>query len=150
MDVFRNAWESRVELMVFDSVAAGKRLDPAGMERLTQAVASEYSIWFGPNSEKLYQWVQPIQLYTWPLYRVNYALAQLLALRYLDLLHQDPRRFAAGYAALLRNGYDAPPDVLLKRFLNIDFANWRELTTSATAVLDKWVADYSSVSGAAP
>ena len=153
MGVFQNAWESRVELMVFDSVAAGRPLDPAGMERLTQTVASEYSIWFGPNSEKLYQWVQPIQLYTWPLYRVNYVLAQLLALRYLDLLHRDPEAFAAGYAALLRNGYDAPPELLLKRFLNIDFADWRELTASATAVLDKWVADYTGrkpVSGAAP
>ena len=149
MGVFANGWESRVELMVFDSVAAGRPLDPDGMERLTQNVASEYSVWFGPGSEKLHQWVQPIQLYTWPLYRVNYVLAQLLALRYLDMLHKDPAGFAKRYAALLRNGYDAPPGVLLQKFMNIDFADWKGLTTSATGVLEQWVSDYAGGSRSA-
>jgi oligoendopeptidase F len=70
---------------------------------------------------------------------VNYVIAKLLALRYVDMLHQDPSGFRTRYAALLRNGYDAPPAVLLKRFLDIDIADTKALVGSATKVLDEWV-----------
>lgn len=142
LELFRNAHESTVELQLYDSVAAGRFLDADAVERLMQAVGSKFSIWYGPGSEKELAWVQPIQFYTRPLYRVNYVIAKLLALRYLDMLHQDPVNFRARYGALLRNGYDAPPADLLKRFLAIDLADSKALVLSASRVLDRWLASY--------
>ena len=139
LELFRNGYESMLELQLYDSVSAGRLLDADAVERLTQTVGSQFTIWLGPGSERGLAWVQPIQFYTWPLYRVNYVIAKLLALRYLDMLHQDPSGFRTRYAALLRNGYDAPPGVLLKRFLGIDFADTKALVGSATKVLDEWV-----------
>jgi oligoendopeptidase F len=108
-------------------------------------VGSRFSIWLGPGSERELAWAQPIQFYTRPLYRVNYVIAKLLALRYLDLLHQDPSGFRARYAALLRNGYDAPPTTMLKRFLDIDFADSKALVGSASKVLDEWARGTATV-----
>ena len=134
-ELFRNAFESLLELQIYDSVSAGRPPDADGIERLTQAVGSRFSIWFGAGGREL-AWGQPIQFFTRPLYRVHYVIAKLLALRYLDMLHQDPRGFSTRYAALLRNGYDAPPAVLLKRFLDIDFTDSKALVGSASRVFE--------------
>jgi oligoendopeptidase F len=82
--------------------------------------------------------VQPIQFYTWPLYRVNYVLARLLALGYLDQMHRDPAGFQMRYLQLLRNGYDAPPDVLLKRIMGIDLRD-ESLVNGAVDVIAGWM-----------
>jgi oligoendopeptidase F len=65
-------------------------------------------------------WINIPHYFRNPLYRVNYLYARLLALKYYELYERDPKAFAAGYLALQRNGYDAAPDVLLKRFLGIE------------------------------
>ena len=116
-DVFRFGWESALEEQIFDSTAAGRALGADAIEAMTQVTASRFSTWFGPGSERKLAWMQPTQFFTRPLYRLNYVYARLLALRYLDLFHADPAGFPARYVALLRNGYDAPPDALLTRFV---------------------------------
>jgi len=65
-------------------------------------------------------WINIPHYFRNPLYRVNYLYARLLALKYYELYKRDPKAFASGYLALQRNGYDAAPDVLLKRFLGIE------------------------------
>jgi len=132
-------WESLLELQIYDSVATGGSLDANDIERLTQNVASRFSVWFGGNGGRELAWVQPIQFYTWPLYRVNYVIAELLALQYLDKLHRDPADFAKKYGALLRNGYDAPPEQLLQRFLGVSLSNPDALVNSAVNVIQQWV-----------
>lgn len=136
--VFRNGWESRLEQQLFDSVAAGRRPGADDIEAMTQATAARYSVWFGPGSERRLAWVQPTQFYTRPLYRINYVYANLLALRYLDLLHRDPSAFARRYGALLGNGYDAPPDALLRRFVDTRLDD-PALVRGAARVLASWV-----------
>lgn len=136
---FRNSWESLLELQIYDSAAAGRNLDADAIERLTQNVASRFSVWFGGNDARELAWVQPIQFYTWPLYRVNYVIAKLLALEYLDKLHRDPAGFAKKYGALLRNGYDAPPEELLQRFLGVSLSNPDSLVASAVNVIEQWL-----------
>jgi len=138
LDLFRNSHESLLELDIYDSAAAGRRLSADDIEALTQRTGAAFSVWFGPGSERELQWLQPIQFYTWPLYRVNYTLAKLLALRYLDQLHRDPAGFQARYVQLLRNGYDAPPDVLLRRFMNIDLRDSKSLVDGAIGVITDW------------
>jgi oligoendopeptidase F len=137
--LFRSAHESLLELQIFDSVAAGRMLSADAVEALTQRTGAVYSVWYGPGTEHELAWVQPIQFYTWPLYRANYVLAKLLALRYLDQLHRDPPAFRGRYLQLLRNGYDAPPDVLLRRFMNIDLRDGASLVDGAVRVIVDWM-----------
>jgi oligoendopeptidase F len=140
-EVFRLGHESLVELEVYDSAAAGRLLNADEIERLTQSLGTRFSVWFGPGSERQLAWTQPIQFFTRPLYRVNYVYAKILALRYLDMLHQNPAGFQQAYARLLRNGYDAPPDDLLRRFLGIDLRDHTSLVGGGVRVLDGWLAE---------
>ena len=139
-EVFRAAWESLLEQRIFDSVASGKVLRADDLEAMTQQTASRFSIWFGPGSEKKPAWLQPNLFFTRPLYRVNYVYSKLLALRYLDLLHRDRNDFSRQYEALLRNGYDAPPDALLRQFVGVSLAD-PALIASATKVLESWLGE---------
>ena len=59
-------------------------------------------------------------MYEDPFYDVNYVYAALLALKYYDRLQTDPVEFRRSFLSMLKNGFDAPPDVLLHRFLSID------------------------------
>ena len=59
-------------------------------------------------------------MYEDPFYDLNYVYAAVLALNYYEMLQNDPERFRNGYIALLKNGFDAPPQDLLKKFLSID------------------------------
>jgi oligoendopeptidase F len=143
-EVFRNGWESLVEQELFDSAAAGKELSADGIEALTQATASRFSIWFGRGSQRRLAWLQPTQFFTRPLYRVNYVYARLLAIRYFELLHQDPAGFPTRYLSLLGNGYDAPPDALVRRFVDTSLSD-PELIDGAVRVLESWLSELMSL-----
>jgi oligoendopeptidase F len=143
-EVFRGGWESLVEQELFDSAAAGKELSADGIEALTQSTGSRFSIWFGPGSERRLAWLQPTQFFTRPLYRINYVYSKLLALRYFDLLERDPAGFAPHYITLLSNGYDAPPDELLRRFVGTTLTD-PELIDGAARVLESWLAELESL-----
>jgi oligoendopeptidase F len=67
-------------------------------------------------------------MYEDPLYDVNYLFGGLLALKYYQLYTANRADFAPRYLALLKNGFDAPPEALLKRFLNIDLLDPALLT----------------------
>ena len=137
-DVFRMAWESLIEQQLFDRAAVGKQFTADDVEAITQATASRFSVWFGPGSERRLAWLVPTQFYTRPLYRVNYAYAMLLALRYFGLFATKPRQFRDRYMALLSHGYDAPPDTLLQRFVGIRLGD-PALINGAVSVLESWL-----------
>jgi len=145
-EAFRSGWESALEQQLFDSAAAERSVSADGIEAMTQATASRFSTGFGPGSERKLAWLQPTQYFTRPLYRLNYVYAKLLALRYLDLLHRDPAGFAGQYGALLRNGYDAPPDALLARFVGIRLSD-PELIAGASRVVDTYLKELNALHG---
>jgi oligoendopeptidase F len=72
------------------------------------------------------------------LYDINYVYGSLLALKYYELYTRDPKSFLPRYLGLMRNGFDAPPAVLLKRYLDIDLRDPR-LVTDATRQLENKV-----------
>jgi oligoendopeptidase F len=59
-------------------------------------------------------------MYEDPLYNINYVYGGLLALKYYQIYTADREHFLPRYIALLKNGFDAPPAVLLERYLNIN------------------------------
>ena len=131
-----------MEQTVYDSAAVDRLLDADGIEALTQAIAPQYSVWYGPKSERRLAWLQPLQLYTRPLYRVNYVYANLLALAYLDLLQKDPRNFTRNYTRLLSGGYDAEAELLLQRSIGLDL-DATALMARAAALIRNWSAQYA-------
>ena len=136
-DMFRNAAEASLEQSIYDSVSVGRRLNADEIESLMQKTGSRYSSWFGPGSERQLAWVQPLQLYTWPLYRLNYVYARVLALAYIDMLETDARNFVPRFNELLSGGYDAPPDTILQRSLGLRL-NDAALPDRSASVIAKW------------
>lgn len=51
---------------------------------------------------------------------------------------RDPEQFIPRYIALMRNGFDAPPTTLLKRYLDIDLNDPR-LASDAFGVTERKV-----------
>ena len=76
-------------------------------------------------------------LYEDPFYEINYVYGSLLALHYYEMYQRDPDFFVSHYNALLRNGFDAPPSVLLKKFLNIDLNDPQILAALFKSLLKK-------------
>ena len=112
--------EADLEQRIYLEAQAGKTLDAAALNQLTTDVYSKYSS-YGPTTPELRnQWMMIPLMYEDPFYDANYVYAAVLALKYYELLEKDPEKFRTGYIALLKNGFDAPPQALLKKFLSID------------------------------
>jgi oligoendopeptidase F len=75
---------------------------------------------------------------------VNYVYSKLLAIRYFDLLQRDHAGFPTRYVSLLGNGYDAPPDALLRRFVGTTLGD-PELIDGAVRVLESWLGELKSL-----
>ena len=77
-------------------------------------------------------------MYEDPFYDINYVYGVLLALEFYEMYTRDPEHFVPRYIALMRNGFDAPPATLLKRFLDLDLHDPR-LLSNALSVLERKV-----------
>jgi len=135
--LYWEGWEALLEQQLFDRVGTDGTLTADDIEAMTQSTGSRFSVWFGPQSERKLAWMQPTQFFTWPLYRINYVYSRALALRYFDLMQTNPQQFQERYFGLLTNGYDAPPDTLLQRFVGIGLQD-PALVDGAAHVLDSW------------
>ena len=76
-------------------------------------------------------------MYEDPFYDVNYVSGALLALNFYDLYRRDPKSFVPNYIALMRNGFDAPPEVFLQRFLKINLHDPRLLSNAIRVIEEK-------------
>jgi oligoendopeptidase F len=137
-DLYRNAFEAMLEDSLYVLVREGQKPNADEIERLHQGIASQFSDWYGPGSDITLGWVQPLQFYTWPLYRINYVLANLLALNYVQQLKADPAGFQRRYQSLLSRGYDGTPAELLQQEMGIDINDQQKLIATAVGVLRQW------------
>lgn len=135
MTMFSVAQEEAVELAIYDGVERGKVESADDLDSLTKQVAERYSIWPARHDELKTQWITSTLFYDDPLYDINYVYGALLALKYYEMYTRDRERFVPRYVALMRNGFDAPPDLLLKRYLDIDLRDPR-LVTDAAGLLE--------------
>jgi oligoendopeptidase F len=144
-DLYKNAFEAMLEDSIYVLVGAGRKPGANEIERLHQGIASQFSDWYGPGSDITLGWVQPLQFYTWPLYRINYVLANLLALNYLHQLESDPKGFQRRYQSLLSRGYDARPSDLLRQEMGIDVNDHHKLIATAVGELRQWRDELASI-----
>ncbi|MBV9924423.1 MAG: M3 family oligoendopeptidase [Acidobacteria bacterium] len=120
MTLFSVAQEETLEQAIYGGVKEGKIKTADDLDALTEQIASRYSIWADKHHELKMQWITSTLFYEDPLYDINYVYGALLALKFYEMYSRNPKEFVPRYIALMKNGFDAPPDVLLKRFLEID------------------------------
>jgi len=76
-------------------------------------------------------------MYEDPFYDINYVFGALLALNFYEMYSRDPERFVPRYLALMTNGFDAPPAVLLQRFLDLDLHDPRLIANALRVIENK-------------
>jgi len=75
---------------------------------------------------------------------VNYLYAGLLATKMFDMLKQEPVSFQKHYAALLREGFHAAPEELLRSFFGRDVSQ-RQLVDDGMNILQKRVSSLAEI-----
>jgi oligoendopeptidase F len=138
MKLFSVAQEEAVELAIYEGVKQGKIESANDLDTLTKQISERYSIWSGKYDELKMQWITSTLFYEDPLYDINYVYGSLFALKYYEMYTHNPEQFVPRYVTLMKNGFDAPPDVLLKRYLDIDLRDQR-LITGAVLLLENKV-----------
>jgi oligoendopeptidase F len=134
MTIFSFAQEEAIELAIYDGVKQGRIESADDLDSLTKQIGDRYSIWAARHDELKMQWITSPLFYEDPLYDINYVYGALLALKYYEMYTRDPVHFVPRYVALMKNGFDAPPDVLLERHLGVDLRDPR-LVTDAVRLL---------------
>ena len=135
--IFYVAPEVAVEHAVYDGVKQGTIKGADDLDALTKRIYSRYSIWPLKHDELKAQWMDTSLMFEDPFYDINYVYGALLALKFYELYTRDQAHFVPRYIALMRNGFDAPPEVLLKRFLDIDLHDPRLVSNALSVVEDK-------------
>jgi oligoendopeptidase F len=135
--MFSVAPEVAVEHAVYDGVKQGAIKGADDLDALTKRIYSRYSIWPEKHDELKAGWMNIGLMYEDPFYDTNYVYGALLALKFYEMYTRDPQHFVPRYIALMRNGYDAPPEVLLKRFMDIDLQDPRLVSSALSVVEDK-------------
>jgi oligoendopeptidase F len=132
--IFTSAEEGDLEQSIYDGVVAGSIKNAADLDKLTLATMGKYDIWPAYQPQLAHTWMTKRLMYQDPLYLVNYLYAGLLATKMFDMAQRDPADFQQRYTKLLSNGFDAPPEEILRRFFGRDVSP-RELVTDDMAVL---------------
>lgn len=120
LTVFAAVTLADIEQSIYDGVEQNQIRNADDLDNLTRQTGARYSVWHEKHQELNARWSLIDNYYATPLYSVNYVIAQLLALKYFELYMREPQKFIPRYLALLRNGYNASPETLLKQFLDIN------------------------------
>src|SRR5580692_3172563 len=120
LDAFYGAQDGLLEQQLYEGVSKGDIRSPDNLDKLTLQVDSQFSTFPANTPELRNRWATLSLMYEDPLYNINYVYGGLLALKYYQLYTADREHFLPRYIALLKNGFDAPPAVLLQQYLNIN------------------------------
>ncbi len=149
LDALYGAQDALLEQQIYDGVAAGNVRGADDLDKITEAVDSQFSSFAATTPELRNRWAAVSLMYEDPLYDVNYVYGGLLALKYYQLYMSDHEQFVPRYLALLKNGFDAPPAELLKRFLQIDLRD-PSLLTEDLRLLDQRLGELEVPNDASP
>ncbi len=136
--LFGSAEEATLEQSLYDAVAADRVRNAADLDALTLSVWSRYDRYAATQPQLAHTWITKSLLVEDPLYLVNYLYAGLLATKMFDSVKRDPAGFQQRYGDLLRNGFYAPPEQLLKTFFGRELSQ-RELVDDSMNILSQRV-----------
>jgi oligoendopeptidase F len=137
MEMITVAPEAILEEAVYEGVENGSIKGADDLDALTKRIYSRFSIFPEKHGEMKNQWMDVRLMFQDPFYDVNYVYGVLLALKFYEMYKRDPQNFVPRYIALLKNGFNAPPEVLLKRFLDIDLHDPQLLTDDLKILEEK-------------
>ena len=135
--MFVVAPEVELEHAIYEGVSQGTIKGADDLDVLTRRIYSRYSIWPQKQDELKSSWINVRLMYEDPFYLPNYIYGALLALKFYELYTRDPKAFVPRYIALMSNGFTTPPNVLLKRFLDIDLNDPRLVANALSIVEEK-------------
>ena len=135
MTLFSISADALLEQKIHEGVSSGTINNADDLDSLNQSINKIFSIWDTKSYPELNQrWMTASLFYEDPFYEINYVLGSVLALQYYKLYNQDRDSFCKNYIALLKNGFNASPAVLLKHYLGIDIDN-PDLVPNAISVV---------------
>ena len=108
---------------LYDGVAVGKIKHREDIDSLYTATMKPYDLFFEAEPERKIEWLDKRLVFDDPLYNVNYLYAILVTCQLYQQAHIDPKKFAVNYRNLLENGYPAPANILLKKYMGINYDN---------------------------
>jgi len=136
--MFAVAPEVVVEHAVYDGVTTGTISGADDLDAISKRAYAPYILQPERDETLKSRWMNIRLMYEDPFYDTNYVTGSVLGLNLYDLYRRDPKFFVPNYVALLRNGFDAPPDVLLKKFLSIDLRD-PVLVTNALRIVEQQI-----------
>jgi oligoendopeptidase F len=142
--LFGSAEEATLEQSIYDGVIAGQIKNAADLDALTLSILKQYEVWPTLEPQLAHTWISKQLMVQDPLYLVNYLYSGLLATKMFDMLKQDPASFQKRYAALLREGFHAPPEELLRSFFGRDLSQ-RQLVDDGMNILEQRVSSLAEV-----
>jgi oligoendopeptidase F len=133
--IFVVAPEVELEHAVYDGVTQGTLKGADDLDALSERIFSRYFV--QPSNELRTRWTTISLMYEDPFYDINYIYGALLALNFYQLYLHDPQWFVPHYIALLKNGFNASPEMLLLRFLDIDIHDPRVVSQAISLMEER-------------
>lgn len=119
-EIFTSAEEGAFEQGLYDGVAAGTIKTSADIDKLYTGIMNKFDSYFPTEPQRKSEWINKRLIFDDPLYNVNYLYAILISCKLYQQQHADPKGFATKYMALLKNGFDAPANDLLQKFMGFN------------------------------
>jgi oligoendopeptidase F len=139
-EIFTSAEEAQLEEGLYDGVVAGKIRGAADMDALTLDITKRFEIWPSIDPQLAHAWIGKRLMFEDPLYLANYLYAGPWATRMFEMARKDPADFQKRYAALMAEGFDAPPRQLLARFFGKELSPPELVETDIAVIREKVVA----------
>ncbi len=137
LEVFTSAQEGAFEQGLYDGVSRGKINTRQDIDSLYAGIMNQYDIYFANEPQRRSEWINKRLVFDDPLYNVNYLYAILVSCKLYNMQHADPKGFAIKYTALLSNGFDAPAEDLLKKYMGFGLDNDALLNGTLQIMKDK-------------
>jgi oligoendopeptidase F len=119
LDAAHGAQDADLEQQIYDSVAAGVVHTADDLDRISARVDSAYGLPVDGDAAG-HRWMRVRLMWEDPLYLSNYMYSGMIALACFARFSSDAARFVPAFLSLLRGGWPAPAQALLRQHLGID------------------------------
>lgn len=116
-EIFTSAEEGAFEQGLYDGVTSGSIKTREDVDKLYAGIMNKHDSYFSAEPMRKSEWISKRLMFDDPLYNVNYLYAILISCKLYQQQQAEPKAFAAKYTTLLKHGFDAPADDLLKKFM---------------------------------
>ncbi len=143
-EIYQSAEEGSFEQQLNEGVAKGTINNREDIDNLYAVIMNKYDSYFPNEPQRKSEWIRKRLVFDDPIYNVNYLYAILISCKLFQLQHNDPEHFAVNYTALLKNGFDAPANDLLKKYMGFSLDS-NSLLDGALELMKKRTLELKSI-----